>query len=78
MILMVKVIPNAHKNEVVGYQEGVLKVRIQAPPDKGMANDALIELLSEKFSVPKSKITILSGHSSRLKKVSIEGNNLCS
>lgn len=73
MILLVKVTPNARKSAVEGMQEGVLKVRIQAPPDKGKANEALIELLSEHFRVPKSQIRLLSGHASRLKKVEICG-----
>ena len=71
MILTVKVIPNARKNEIVESRDGILKVRIHAPPDKGKANDELIAFLSEHFSVPKTKIHILSGHSSRLKKVQI-------
>lgn len=73
MILIVKVIPNARKNMVQDFSGSVLKVRINAPPDKGKANDALIELLSEYFSVPKSRIHILSGHTSRLKKIEIDG-----
>lgn len=66
-----KVIPNAHKNSVEGFSGDVLKVRINAPPDKGKANDVLIELLAEHFSVSKSCVRILSGHTSRLKKVEI-------
>lgn len=71
---MVKVIPNARKNERVEFAGGALKVRIKAPPDKGKANEALIEFLSGEFSVPKSQIRILSGHSSRLKKVEIQAD----
>ena len=70
---MVKIIPNAHKNAVEGFCGDVLKVRINAPPDKGKANDALIELLAEHYGVAKSRIHIISGHTSRLKKVEIEG-----
>lgn len=73
MIIIVKVIPNAHKNAVEGFHGDVLKVRINAPPDKGKANDALIELLAEHFSVSKSSIHIISGHTSRIKKVEIIG-----
>jgi uncharacterized protein len=75
MKITVKVIPNAHKNAVEGFSDGVLKVRINAPPDKGKANDALIELLSIHFSVPKSRIHILSGKTSRIKKIEITDNN---
>lgn len=74
MILMVKVTPNARKNSNEGFHDGILKVRIHAPPDKGKANETLIEFLSETFSIPKSRIRILSGHTSRLKKIEIEGD----
>lgn len=73
MILKVSVTPNARENAIVGFQNGILKVRIHSPPDKGKANDTLIEFLAEKFSISKSRIRILSGHTSRLKKLEIEG-----
>ena len=72
MILTVKVIPNASRNEIVGVKEGVLKVRIHAPADKGKANEELIVFLSESLKVPKSKITLLSGQTSRLKRIKID------
>lgn len=68
---MVKVIPNAPQNRIEGFHNNILKVKIQAPPDKGKANQALIDFLAETFHIPKSKIEILSGHTSRLKKLKI-------
>ena len=73
MILIVKVVPNSKKNSIEGFKEGVLKVKIQAPPDKGKANDELIEFLAELLRIPKSRIQIISGQSSRMKKVEIQG-----
>ncbi len=73
---MLKVIPNSPKNSIEGMQEGVLKVRIKAAPDKGKANDELIEFLAKSFKISKNQITILSGHSSRLKKIKIEVDNV--
>ncbi|MBI2743620.1 MAG: YggU family protein [Chlamydiales bacterium] len=72
MILMVKVTPNSRKNSIEGYQGDVLRVKIKAPPDKGKANEELIEFLAETFKISKSQITLISGHSSRLKKLKIE------
>jgi uncharacterized protein (TIGR00251 family) len=46
---------------------------LAAPPVDGAANDELIHLLAKTFKVSRSAVTILSGHSSRLKQVSIEG-----
>lgn len=73
MIVMVKVVPNASKNACEGMQEGVLKVRLRAVPDRGQANEALVEFLSELLGLPKSRIRILAGHTSRLKRVEIDG-----
>lgn len=65
--------PNASQNEVVGFKEGVLWVRIAAPPLKGKANQKLIELLSDVLGVSKSNLTIEKGITSRRKTVAIRG-----
>lgn len=72
MFLMVKVIPNSHKNFLEGFHEGVLKVRIQALPEKGKANDKLIEFLATSLHIPKKHIRIISGQTSRLKRIEIQ------
>lgn len=71
-ILLVKIIPNAKKNSVEGFYTGRLKIKINAPPDKGKANEALINYLANLLHIPKSRISIASGHSSQLKKIVIE------
>lgn len=72
MFLMVKVIPNSHKNFLEGYQEGVLKVRIQTAPEKGKANEKLVEFLAESLHIPKKQIRIISGQTSRFKRLEIQ------
>ncbi len=70
--IAVRVLPRAKVNVVVGYgEDGVLKVRLAAPPIQGKANQALIELLSEYFGVSKHAITILHGQTSRKKLIQI-------
>jgi uncharacterized protein (TIGR00251 family) len=71
-MIVVKVIPGASQNEVVGWEGDVLKVRIKAPPDKGKANVELVRFLAEHFGVSQSAVTIVSGHTSRLKRIQIE------
>jgi uncharacterized protein len=73
MIITIKVTPNAKKNACEGMHEGVLKIRLRAVPDKGKANEALIEFLSDLFDISKSAIRIVSGHTARLKRVEITG-----
>ncbi len=67
MRLEIKVHPNASV-ERLGDGEAWVK----APPDKGKANAALVELLARHFSIPKSKVRILRGHSSRKKLVELD------
>ena len=74
MILKIKITPNASKTEIIGTQEGMLKIKVAAPPDKNKANEKLIEFLSEHFNVPKSNIQILSGKTSRIKRIEIVMN----
>ena len=71
--LRIRLQPNARRNEVVGFQEEVLRLRVTAPPREGRANKALIELLSDVLDIPKSRIDILRGHTSRDKLVAIDG-----
>lgn len=73
MILTVKVIPRARKNEIAGYENGVLKVRLHAIPEKGKANEELIDFLAEELELPKSSITLVRGQTSRIKHLKIEG-----
>jgi uncharacterized protein (TIGR00251 family) len=71
--LAVKVTPNTGRNEVTGFKEDVLQVRIAAPPEKGKANKELVDFLSDKLGVKKSSITITRGPTSRNKVLAIEG-----
>jgi len=70
--ITIKVIPKAAKNEVVGWEGEVLKVRLTAAPEKGKANEALITILSKHFKIPKSAIAILKGETSRHKVVQLD------
>jgi len=72
----VRVQPGASKNEIVGVQEDALKIRINAPPVKGKANGALIDFLAEKLGVKKSEVEIISGHTSRIKKIKVVGEGV--
>ncbi len=67
MKLSVKVIPNAKKSEIVGYENAILKVRLSAPPVDGKANDALVRFLADLWGIKKSEITILRGETGRNK-----------
>lgn len=68
----IRVLPRSSKNEVVGQMtDGVLKVKLTAPPVDGAANESLIELLAEYFDTSKQKIKIVRGMTSKNKIVEI-------
>lgn len=69
----VRVQPRASRNEVAGIYGTALKIRLSAPPVEGAANDALVEYLAELLGVPRRKVTIISGLSSRQKTVQADG-----
>jgi uncharacterized protein (TIGR00251 family) len=73
MLLTVKVTPRARQNAIVSYDNGILKVRLHAVPEKGEANDELIEFLAETFDLPKSSIYLIRGHTSRIKHLELQG-----
>ena len=72
-VIAVKVVPRAAKDEIVGWLEDALKVRVQAPPQDGRANRALEMLLAEALSLKKNAVTVTSGRASAHKRVAIEG-----
>jgi uncharacterized protein (TIGR00251 family) len=74
MNLPLKVVPKASRNRVVGWVGERLKVQVTAPPERGKANDAVIELLAETLGLPRARIRIVSGETSPLKTVEIDGD----
>jgi uncharacterized protein (TIGR00251 family) len=68
----VRVQPRASTNEIVGYRDGVLRVRLQAPPVDGAANEALVRFLADEFGVARRQVRIVSGRGSRNKIVEVE------
>jgi uncharacterized protein (TIGR00251 family) len=67
------VYPNAPRNEIVGFSDGVLGVKVAAPPVRGQANRELVVFLSQLLGVGKSSLAILKGHTSRNKLISVSG-----
>jgi uncharacterized protein (TIGR00251 family) len=71
MKVSVKVKPNAKIEKIEKLSETEFKVSLKAPPKDGKANAALIALLADYFNVPKKRITLLRGTSSKQKWVEI-------
>lgn len=75
MRLQVRVQPRAARNRIVGWHGDALKIQVYAPPAKGAANAAVIELLAETLAVPRRAIRIVNGATSRSKIVEIHGTD---
>ena len=65
--------PGAKKTEVAGPHGEALKIRLAAPPVDGKANACLIALLAERLGVAKASISLVSGDTSRAKRVRVDG-----
>jgi uncharacterized protein (TIGR00251 family) len=72
-VIAVKVVPRAAKTEIVGWLDGVLKVRVTEPPQDGRANRALEELLAGALNLKKSAVAVAAGAGSARKRVAIDG-----
>ena len=69
----VRVVPRSANEGVAGFEGGVLRIRLNAPPVEGKANDALVRFLAKAVGVPKSRITLVTGEKGRNKIVRIAG-----
>ena len=71
--LDVRVIPGASQNRIAGWIGEVVKIRVQAPPEKGKANAAVISLLADFLNIPAKRLSICAGHASQNKIVEVQG-----
>ncbi len=69
----VKIVPRSKKSEIVGFEEGRLKIRIAAPPVDDAANKELLRYLAKFFDTSKSQVHIAAGHTARVKRIEIKG-----
>ena len=70
--LAVRVIPRASKNEIVEIMDnGIVKIRLTAPPVEGKANDALIKFLAKLLDVSIKQLKVVAGASGRNKMISV-------
>ena len=79
MIVDVRVVPRAKKTELAGTRPSTdpgrteLVIRVAAPPVEGAANDAVVAFLAERLHLPRRNVRIVSGETSRRKRVEISG-----
>lgn len=74
MKITVSVKPNSRKEGVEPQPDGSVVVRVNAPPIEGRANSRVIELLSEHFGCPKSRVRLVSGARGKRKIFEVDGS----
>jgi uncharacterized protein (TIGR00251 family) len=77
--LYVRLTPKGGRDAIDGWTAAAdgkdyLKVRVAAAPEDGKANTALVALMAKTLGVAKSSVSIVSGHTSRLKHIEISGD----
>jgi len=75
IVLNLHIQPRSSKNELCGVQGDALKIRLTSPPVDGAANKLCREFLADLFHVPKSAVEIISGETSRHKRVRISASD---
>lgn len=73
VVVDVRVIPRSKKTRIAGERDGAVVIRLAAAPFDGAANAALIAFLSDTLDLPRRNIRIVSGETSRRKRVAIAG-----
>ena len=68
--------PKAHKTQVVGLHDGMLKIRVAAPALEDKANQELIRFLAAAFKVGRRDVVLLSGDHSRHKRFAVSGSSV--
>ncbi len=71
-LLKLHVVPGARQTAVAGLHGERLKIKVAAPPEKGRANEALLEFLARALKVPRQAVHLTSGATSRAKVVAID------
>jgi uncharacterized protein len=72
-VVSILVTPKSSANKIAAVEGPELRIYVTAPPADGAANAAVVKLLSQYFRVPKTRIEVISGHSSRHKRLLIRG-----
>jgi len=72
LVLRIKVVPKSSADRISGWVGDRLKVQVTAAPERGKANDAVVELLAETLGVPRRAVRIAAGAASPLKTVEVD------
>ena len=68
-----KIVPASSRTAIAGLLDGMVKIKVAAPPEKGKANQLLLSFLAKQLGVKTKALRIISGQSSPVKQIKIAG-----
>jgi uncharacterized protein (TIGR00251 family) len=71
LVFKVKVAPAGSRTEISGILDGMVKIKVTSPAEKGKANQALINFLAKLLNIKKNQLSIISGQTSRTKQIRV-------
>jgi len=71
VVFKVKVVPGSSRTEMCGILDGMVKIKVTSPAEKGRANQALINFLAQLLNIKKNQVSIISGQTSRVKQIRV-------
>jgi len=73
VVFTAKIVPGSSKTTIAGLYDGMLRVKVCAPAEKGKANKCLLEFLAKKLGVKRNSVGIISGQTNPAKSVEVSG-----
>ncbi len=73
VVFTAKIVPGSSKTAILGLLDGMVKIKVSAPPEKGKANQAICEYLAKRLGLKKKAVSIVSGKTNPVKQIRIEG-----
>ena len=73
VVFVAKIVPGGSQTSICGLLGGMLKVKVSAAPEKGKANQRLVEFLAKRLGVKKNAVSIVSGHTVPVKHMQVLG-----
>lgn len=75
VVITAKIVPGSSKTSIEGLLDGMIKVKVAAPPEKGKANKELTSFLAKKLKIRKKDVSVVSGQTSPVKQIEIRNVN---
>jgi hypothetical protein len=73
VVFAARIVPGSSRTAVCGLFDGMLKIKVSAAPEKGKANQCLLEFLAKQLGVKKNAVHLVSGQTNRVKRLQVSG-----